>query len=528
MERHMMKKHARLRIRIPATMLALLIAAPSIAAAQSSKRPANYLAYAVAFADALLAHGTDKVGTRHLPMWAGLIDTRDYSIPEGTAAEAERTKSGDRYFDAWDRRSVGGANIAQDLETLQLFDVLSALTRNPKYAKAGDDYVAAFLRHTQNEHTGLLGWGEHLYYDFYRDTVMVGGNTAESDWTHELLPKKPIWDRLWRADSARTRRAIQALRFHFNSPYTHTYLFNRHASWQKVTRLAPVELRGTGIEQYQEHRAAFVGHAGQFAYAFMFLYNKTNDPEWLRWSRGVGRLHWTYRDSATGLIPWNVDARTPVGPKFVGTTGFALRLYQTFESNRTQTEMRDHALALFDAVERHAWRADGAFYMDDLNMDASPVRADDPRFDRGRAAGDPVTALQVRPRFFGGNPGRAAAYLYAREQDPRHLAAARRMLAIMERDTLPARFYAGAVAGRIHLLMDVYDLTHEPELLREAARYADRGVAGLWRGGLFARRVDDPFYESNDGVGGFVGGLLRIHLARNPGAARGTAIDWSY
>src|SRR5687768_2913642 len=97
-ERHMMKP-GRSRIHVAGAVFAFGIAAPPSVHAQSSSRPADYLEYAVAFADALLAHGTDKVGTRHLPMWAGLIDTRDYSIPEGTAAEAERTKSADRYFD---------------------------------------------------------------------------------------------------------------------------------------------------------------------------------------------------------------------------------------------------------------------------------------------------------------------------------------------------------------------------------------------------------------------------------------------
>jgi len=32
----------------------------------------NYLSYIRKFADTLLAHGTDKYGTKHLPMWAGL------------------------------------------------------------------------------------------------------------------------------------------------------------------------------------------------------------------------------------------------------------------------------------------------------------------------------------------------------------------------------------------------------------------------------------------------------------------------
>ena len=62
----------------------------------------DYLSYVRKFADTLLTHGTDKYGTKHLPMWAGLIDTRDYSVPKGTAEEADRTKGGEGYMDVFD------------------------------------------------------------------------------------------------------------------------------------------------------------------------------------------------------------------------------------------------------------------------------------------------------------------------------------------------------------------------------------------------------------------------------------------
>ncbi len=102
-----------------------------------------------------------------------------------------------------------------------------------------------------------------------------------------------------------------------------------------------------------------------------------------------------------------------------------------------------------------------------------------------------------------------------------------RMIDIMERDTLKKNFGAGEVANRIHLLMDVYDLTKENKLLVLAVKYADSGIAGLGRNGLFARRVGDPYYESLNGVGNFVAGLLRIHLAEKSPVGVGK-IDWSY
>ncbi len=102
------------------------------------------------------------------------------------------------------------------------------------------------------------------------------------------------------------------------------------------------------------------------------------------------------------------------------------------------------------------------------------------------------------------------------------------MINIMDRDTLPQIFFAGEVAVRIQLLMDVYDITKDRKLLDKAIHYADLGIAGLWRGGLFARRVGDPYYESEDEIGNFVAGLLRLHLALNGTPKELQNIDWSH
>ena len=209
--------------RIIAGLFVLVILQPTYVAAQKPVADENYLFYVRKFADTLLERSTDRYGSKQLPMWAGLIDTRDYSVPKGTAEEAERTKGGDGYFDVFDRRAVGGANIYHDFETLKTFEILSSLTGDPKYAKSANDYISAFLHNTQSEHTGLLGWGEHMYYDFYKDEVTVGGMDDEHpDFTHELLPKKPIWEKLWKVSPERTTRAIQGLRYHFDGPNTQT------------------------------------------------------------------------------------------------------------------------------------------------------------------------------------------------------------------------------------------------------------------------------------------------------------------
>jgi hypothetical protein len=497
-----------------------------ISATTNSNSKNDYLYYVRKFADTLLAYGTDKYGTKHLPMWAGLIDTRNYSVPKGTAEEAERTKGGDGYSDVFERRSVGGANIYHDFETIHVFELLSLLTGDNKYEKAAKDYVSAFLYNTQNEFTGLLGWGEHMYYDFYKDEVTVGGmNAGDSDYTHEFLPKKPIWEKLWQVSPERTARAIEGLKYHFDGPNTQTFIFNRHANWHKISKTI---LGLPGLEQYQyDWKAPFIGHAGLFSYSFMFLHAKTKNPLWLKWSRGIGNLHWTYRNKTTNLTSWNLTSYGIPEPQFGQTAHFAYRLYQAYELNPTEKEMRSQAITLFKAAEKYAWQAKDKIYVNELNMDGSLVKGDDPRFNRPILfRGDQVKTLPVKP-VFRAPIGRIAAYFYSREKDQHFLLIARRMIDLMERDTLKKNFSAREVADRIHFLMDVYEITKNRNLLDLSIKYANLGIAGLWRNGLFARRVGDPYYESLNGVGNFVAGLLRIHLAEKSPAGDGK-IDWSY
>lgn len=484
-------------------LLALTVAAPG-AGAQTPTPPGDYLAGARSFADALLTHGPDRYGPRALPMWAGLIDTRDHSVPPIT--EAKSTQGGDGYYDSATRRAVGGANLYHDLETLHAFDLLSALTGDGRYARAARDYTASYLSAAQNEDTGLLGWGEHLFYDFYEDRVTAGGNHSLA---HEFLARTPAWDRMWSVDPQRTARAIQGLRFHFRSPQTQTFLFNRHALWVRDTADSPYGL----MAQYQyNYGQPWIKHSGLLAYSLTFLHARTGDPDALRLALGVGNLYWNYRNPETGLTLSCIDDPRPTSARagLEGTGHLAYWLFRASELHPGAGELRSRALALFDAIERYAWAAgDGYYYTGPLNLDGT-------RFGE-----------QTGPQFLA-DFGRTAAYLARRTGEARYLKAARRMAAAMERDTLPTQFYADQVAGRIHLLMDLHDLTGEPQLLARARSYADRGVAGLWRGGLFARRVGDPYYESKDGVGSFVGGLLRLHLAGGGAPPGLAAVDWSY
>ncbi|MCX6625376.1 MAG: hypothetical protein NTY38_30815, partial [Acidobacteria bacterium] len=250
----------------------LALALALTASAPAADAP-GYLSYVQRFADTPLAGGLDVSGSRNTPLWAGVIDARTLTVPEKDVPSLPGIRPNDR--------AVGGCNAYHDVVTWRVFETLSALTGRNRYAGAVKDYLTFFLKHAQNEQTGLLGWGEHLYYDFYRDAV-----PAERK-SHELLEWTPPWEVLWRVDPDAVKREISGIRYHYYADDP-AALFNRHAWWDRPEHPKP------GGQPW-------IKHSGLYAYSFAFLYAKTHDPRWLAWSRGAGELYWNHRNPATNL-----------------------------------------------------------------------------------------------------------------------------------------------------------------------------------------------------------------------------------
>ncbi len=469
----------------------------------------DYLRIVQEYADTLLAHATDRYGSRPSRLWASVIDSRDLSVP--LPSENVEPTQGTRIHD----RAVWGSNFYHDVANIRVMRALTKLTGNPKYREASDAYIEDFLKLTQNPQTGILGWGEHLSYDFYGDSVTVGDGSyirrPYGGLFHEFLGETPPWEWFWEADSARTRRAIEGLRYHFRGFQTQSYLFNRHAAWNVVH---PEESNWQAY-QFQRDGQPWIKHSGLLAYSFAFLYDKTGRKEWLEWAKGVGELYWSHRNPETNLTVACIDDQRP-STRLSSLNQTALLAYWLLKSSKETTRLlsfREEAEIMLKAAERVSWYPDCACYRSAFEVNGTLANPEPiPVFTTGYGNSSIMTF------------GRVAVYFAQTLRQPEYVEMARRCAGLVRRAELPADYVINSLAEAVNFWMDMYDLTGDEESLREAARYADRAIADLRRNGLFARQPGDPYYEAKLGTGELVQGLLRIHLAGNSGPQ----IDWSF
>lgn len=466
------------------------------AAEAPATRPAPYLDVVRAFADTLLARGLDNVGPRRTALWASVIDTRDFSIPR-SARDVPATP-GVRESD----RAVGGCNAQLDTHTLRTMLALSAITGEMRYADAVRAYIADFIAVAQSPKTGLLAWGEHLYYDIYRDEVAVERTH------HEYLEWTPPFDLLWSASPDAVKREVAGLKYHFyaEDPARCGWLFNRHATWAQPAYQKP------GGQPW-------IKHAGLYAFAYGFVSGRTGDAEARRLAMGVGSLYYDARNPQTGLTESCLtDTRqTSRNAGLGGTSMLAYWLVKASQADRQLSALGDKAAELLHAYAERAWDESAGTYADSMPTTGQrpPSAGRDPW---AIAYGDSSGLL----RF-----GRAAAYIARARRDDRCAAMAQRALMALQRHPMPAKFTPEAAGFAIHLCLDVYDLTGEARCLDAARRYADRAVEALVSNGLFRRLPGDPFYESKVGPGDLASALLRLHL-RLAGAADPPGADWSF
>ncbi len=200
-------------MRIPFLSVSLLVIALYCTAQSHGNK---YHQRVVAYADAMIQHGRDHYGTEHSPLFASALDRFTYRLDHRASFSAI---PGIRESD----RSLRGANPLHDVHLFEILYELSAETQDPKYKTEADRALRFFFRRCQSPTTGLMTWGEHIFWDFLTDTI--GFEVQEY---HEAA-YWPFWDEVYRLDAdAAWQFALSEWRHQVADS---TGDFSRHARW---------------------------------------------------------------------------------------------------------------------------------------------------------------------------------------------------------------------------------------------------------------------------------------------------------
>ncbi len=146
----------------------------------------TYLNLVQAYADALIEKGRDTYGAVHSPLFASVLDRESIKLAdENEIGEIDGVRKNDR--------SLTGGNLIHDEDLLKILYALPKVTGMNKYAEEADRAIGYFFKNCQSSATGLLCWGEHLFWDFMMDAC---GHAPNFDF-HEAK-HWPFWDQAYR------------------------------------------------------------------------------------------------------------------------------------------------------------------------------------------------------------------------------------------------------------------------------------------------------------------------------------------
>lgn len=229
-----------------------------------------YLTTVQRAADALLEHCRDNIGPRRTAMIFSVVDRKTLQPPPALPRAPEGVRDGDR-------SDVYGSNANVQLNLFSALQHLGRITSRGEYHTAADAALLDMIRVTQHPDTGLLAWGEHMYWDCKLDSP---GSLQKGMQIHEPKRKFMFFDQLYAAEPARVVRFARGLwEHHIGDKKTGN--FTRHA-------------------RYDAHQPGldydFLKEAGYYIDVWSRTYEKTRDgyylpPIQILVNRYVGRMN---------------------------------------------------------------------------------------------------------------------------------------------------------------------------------------------------------------------------------------------
>jgi hypothetical protein len=460
----------------------------------------EFLSIAVNYADFMVQHGRDVYGREQSPLFASAINRSTMKLDPGLAAiEIAGVRERDR--------SLSGANVIHDTDLFRLLYSLSDLTGEGSYRTEALEALKFFFENGQSEVTGLMCWGEHLYWDFLNEDC---GFAPDYDF-HETKAW-PFWEEAYRvAPEASWSFAIGEWDHQIHDKQSGD--FSRHARWTCHETFSGFE---------------FPRYAGQMMERWAYAYER---PENIHQERRdellvaievlFNRMKENMRLTESGYLP---AGRSSQGDhkNLVWLTS-NLELARCLEMSApimdpmVTEEMRSFALKQDDDflhAPHQLDSADGGFAVTlhaqsglprERSMNKPYTTTWSSGYGYGTHAGTAIVCFQRYKALKDRYPARAGAY-----QDLILKAAGKYLVSVPDESDLlkPAEF-----AAVVELMLLSFDLTGTQAFLDRALFFGRMGIGLFFEEGNPLPRASnrDSHYESITGGPDFIFQLLQVH-----------------
>ncbi|MBS3763479.1 MAG: hypothetical protein KGZ25_09290 [Planctomycetes bacterium] len=439
----------------------------------------TYLTHIESHLQRLISTASD-IGT---DMWPSVLDVRTGRFP---AQEHVPSRT---------YRLIGapnGSTLYWDQSLVVSATRLSQITGKSKYTAAADRYIEAFLAECVAEN-GMFRWGNHQYYDLLEKKVIEfsGGH-------HEIRPITPAWDFFWEHDREKTASYIRAMaRRHVYDRKTGG--FNRHDDGNK------------------SH--AFLESGGILVESLAWLFSRTQDEELRDLALRIARYSYKHRDPSTGLVVNEPDTQrwdSEVSTTEVGLWARCLLQAAEYAEDAEFAEMATNATKSY--LENGYDRGENR-YFGQLKIDTGePVLPDGTGY-WPRKYSDPWNTDQWPTHDYPMPLAETCLILHEQTEDAIFQEAAHRWARIVI-ETSPEKTgkwaYAENYGRSIRFLTRAALQLGEDSYMCSASTLADQAVQNLYENGMFKGEPNGHFYESVDGVGFLVLGLILLETGGQP------------
>ncbi|NND33871.1 MAG: hypothetical protein HKN76_14875 [Saprospiraceae bacterium] len=215
-----MNKSKNINTSIITYLIYFVIGCHFMACNQPQEPPASskFMTKIEAYAHAMIEQGRDQYGAEQSPLFASALNRKTLNLAEeNEIGEIDGVRKNDR--------SLTGANLIHDEDLFHLLYALAQETGNGNFAQEADAAIRFFFEHCQSPVTGLMCWGEHLFWDFFTDDCGYGPNYDFHEATNWSL-----WDEAYRlAPDAAWRFNLSEWDHQINDKATGD--FSRHARY---------------------------------------------------------------------------------------------------------------------------------------------------------------------------------------------------------------------------------------------------------------------------------------------------------